>query len=51
MLSRGRLRLAFADGRVEVRTIGIDTDDAGRPSPGKEGILLNDIDYYPPDPD
>jgi hypothetical protein len=39
---RGRIRLAFADGTVSVRTIGIE-------QPAAKGLLLDDTNFYPDD--
>jgi hypothetical protein len=40
VLSRGRIRLSFADGTVSVRTIGIE-------QPAAKGLLLDDTNFYP----
>jgi len=40
VLSRGRIRLSFADGSVSVRTIGIE-------QPAAKGLLLDDTNFYP----
>jgi hypothetical protein len=44
--SGGRIRLAFADGSVSVRTIGIAIGKDGRPDPAGEGLLLDDVNFY-----
>jgi hypothetical protein len=40
-----RIRLAFADGTVETKTIAIFLDENGKPDPAHEGFILDD-DYY-----
>jgi hypothetical protein len=47
--SGGRIRLAFADGSVSVRTIGIGIGKAGRPDAAGEGLLLDDTNFYKDD--
>ena len=45
-IERGaRIRLAFADGHVETKTIAIYRDDKGRPAPVSEGLIL-DGEYF-----
>jgi hypothetical protein len=47
--SGGRIRLAFADGSVSVRTIGIGIGAGGRPDAAGEGLLLDDVNFYKDD--
>ncbi|MGE4427088.1 MAG: hypothetical protein AB7G37_11605, partial [Solirubrobacteraceae bacterium] len=47
VLGRGRIRLAYADGTVTVETIGIQRDARDRPDPEGEGLVLDDINFYP----
>ena len=42
---RGRIRLAFADGTVQTKTIAVLLDSAGKPDPVNAGFLL-DSDYF-----
>ncbi len=44
---RGQIRLMFASGRVEIETIGIQTDRAGHPAPQNAGVLIGATNYYP----
>ncbi|MCD4526984.1 hypothetical protein [Nocardioides sp. cx-173] len=46
VLSRGRIRLSYANGTSQVHTIGIGHDVRGKPSPAGEGILLDDVNFY-----
>jgi len=46
VLSGGRVRFSYANGKVVVQTIGIDRKD-GRPDPQKGGIVLNGTNFYP----
>ncbi|MBB4662325.1 hypothetical protein [Conexibacter arvalis] len=46
ILSGARIRLAYADGSVVVKTIGIELR-RGRPDPSREGLLLDDTNFYP----
>ncbi|MBN8869044.1 MAG: hypothetical protein J0H66_04085 [Solirubrobacterales bacterium] len=43
---RGRIVFNYADGHREARTIGLEQNSRGRPSPGKEGLLLNSLNFY-----
>lgn len=45
VLSRGRIRLAYASGRREIRTIAIQRNRRGRPDPVRTGILFGDSAY------
>lgn len=45
----GRIRLAFADGSVSVRTIGIGIGTGGRPDAAGTGLLLDDVNFYKDD--
>lgn len=47
--SGGRIRLAFADGSLSVRTIGIGIGAGGRPDAAGEGLLLDDVNFYKDD--
>jgi alpha-galactosidase-like protein len=47
--SRGRIRLAFADGTIRVETIGIQRNEQGKPDPVNTGLLLDDTNFYPED--
>jgi hypothetical protein len=38
--------VAFADGSVSVRTIGIAIGAGGRPDAVGEGLLLDDVNFY-----
>lgn len=49
--ARGRIRLSYADGRVVLKTIGIELDRAGRPDPVGTGLLLGETNFYPDDDD
>ena len=42
---RGRIKLSFADGSVQTKTIAILLDSAGQPDPVNEGLLL-DSTYF-----
>jgi hypothetical protein len=44
--SRGRIRFAFADGRTEVETIGIERNEQGKPDAVGAGLLLDDTNFY-----
>jgi hypothetical protein len=44
--SRGRIRLTYADGRVVVKTIGVEYRN-GRPDPSGQGLLLDETNFYP----
>jgi hypothetical protein len=45
----GRIRLAFADGSVSVRTIGIGIGAGGKPDAAGVGLLLDDVNFYKDD--
>jgi hypothetical protein len=45
----GRIRLAFADGSVSVRTIGIGLAKDGKTDPAGVGLLLDDVNFYKDD--
>jgi hypothetical protein len=47
--SGGRVRLAFANGSVSVRTIGIGIGAGGRPDAAGTGLLLDDVNFYKDD--
>jgi hypothetical protein len=52
VLSRGRLRLAYANGKVEVRTIGIYRDPkTGSADPATDGLWLDDEPFFKDDDD
>ena len=42
----GRIRLAFANGSVSVRTIGIGIGKDGKPDAAGVGLLLDDVNFY-----
>ncbi|HYC80370.1 MAG TPA: hypothetical protein VEB65_01210, partial [Solirubrobacterales bacterium] len=42
---RGRIKLSFADGTVQTKTIAVLLNSAGNPDPVNEGFLL-DSDYF-----
>lgn len=46
ILSRGRIRLSYLSGKVEVLTLGLELDKQGRPAPATEGLLLGSTNYY-----
>lgn len=46
ILSRGRIRLSYLSGKVEVLTLGLELDKQGRPAPATEGVLLGSTNYY-----
>lgn len=46
ILSRGRIRLSYLSGKVEVFTLGLELDKQGRPAPETEGLLLGSTNYY-----
>ena len=50
VLSGGKLRLSYADGRVEDKTIGIYRDaKTGSADPAKDGLWLDDDPYWKDD--
>jgi hypothetical protein len=46
ILSRGRIRLTYLSGKVEVFTFGLGLDKQGRPAPATEGLLLGGTNFY-----
>jgi hypothetical protein len=46
VLSRGRIKLSFADGTSKVHTLGIARDVTGKPNPSAVGLLLGADNYY-----
>lgn len=46
ILSRGRIRLAYLSGKVEVLTLGLELDKSGKPAPETEGLLLGSTNFY-----
>ncbi|WP_445151231.1 CARDB domain-containing protein [Baekduia sp. Peel2402] len=46
VLAGGKIRLAFADGTVKEHTFAIQTDKAGNPDPGGEGVFLDEDNFY-----
>lgn len=46
ILANGRIELKFANKKVERRTIGIQHDVRGKPSPNGEGIVIGTTNYY-----
>jgi hypothetical protein len=45
----GRIKLAFANGSVSVRTIGIGIGKDGKPDAAGVGLLLDDVNFYKDD--
>jgi hypothetical protein len=43
---RGKITFKYADGAVEVATIGLDAAENGDVDPARVGLLLNDVNYY-----
>lgn len=46
VLAGGKIRLTFADGTVKEHTFAIQTDKAGTPDPGGEGVFLDEDNFY-----
>lgn len=44
---RGRLRLMFADGKTQIRTFAVLTNNRGRPDPAHAGLMLGSQNFYP----
>jgi prepilin-type processing-associated H-X9-DG protein len=44
--ANGRIHLAFADGSVKDKTIAVLTDTSGNPDPVREGLMLDEDNFY-----
>ena len=42
----GRIHLAYADGTTKDHTFAVSLDAAGNPDPGKEGVFLDEDNFY-----